>query len=332
MTTTSTPAAAATMKATDTHTLELTDVAVPQLAPGEVLVRVAAAGVNRGDVLQVAGHYPPPPGASEILGLECAGTVVDAGDTDVAVGSQVGCLLAGGGYAQFVAVPAGQLTPIPQGMSVVEAAGFVETACTVWSNLVMTARLRAGERVLIHGGAGGIGTMAIQVAKALGAKVAVTVGSQANADYCRELGADTVINYRTQDFVEELGGSCDVILDIIGAKYLDSNMRCLALDGRLVIIGLQGGRKAELNLGAMLPRRQSVLATTLRARAVEDKARIVAQTVENVWPMVAAGAVRHAVRTFPLADAAAAHAALTSGDNRGKIVLTVEQPEGQPNA
>lgn len=232
----------------DRRSLELREVAVPQLRPGEVLVKVHAAGVNRGDILQTMGAYPPPPGASEILGLEAAGTIADAGDTDWEVGAEVGCLLAGGGYAEYVAVPQGQLLPVPKGLSVEETAAVVEVGCTVWSNLGIEAGLHEGQRVLIHGGGGGIGTFAIQVAKALGAEVAVTAGSQEKLERCRELGADILINYKEHDFVEELKGSCDVILDIIGAKYLEKNMKCLAKDGKLIIIGMQGGTKAEINL------------------------------------------------------------------------------------
>ncbi|KQB84561.1 NAD(P)H-quinone oxidoreductase [Corynebacterium oculi] len=308
----------------DPSSLALAETTTPELRPGEVLVKVHTAGVNRGDVLQARGHYPPPPGASEIIGLECSGTIVDAGDTGRTPGEEVGCLLAGGGYAELVAVPQGQLAPVPQGLTLAETGSVMEVACTVWSNLGMLAGLRAGQRLLIHGGAGGIGACAIQVAKALGAEVAVTAGSAEKLDFCRELGADILINYHEQDFAEELRGSCDVILDIIGAKYLERNMRCLGLDGRLTIIGLQGGTKAEINLGAMLPRRHSIHATTLRARSLEDKAAIVSATVENVWPMLASGALRHRVHaTYPLADAALAHAALTGGKVRGKIALRV---------
>lgn len=309
---------------TDPSSLALVDAPTPVLRPGEVLVKVHTAGVNRGDLLQAQGHYPPPPGASETIGLECSGTIVDAGDTGRTLGEEVGCLLAGGGYAEYVAVPQGQLAPVPEGLTLAEAGSVMEVTCTVWSNLGMLAGLRAGERLLIHGGAGGIGACAIQVAKALGAEVAVTAGSAEKLEFCRELGADILINYREQDFAEELLGSCDVILDIIGAKYLDKNMRCLAKDGRLIIIGLQGGTKAEVNLGAMLPRRQSIHATTLRARDLEDKAAIVSETVKNVWPLLASGALRHRVHaTYPLADAALAHSALRNGEVTGKIALAV---------
>ncbi|MDK8450482.1 NAD(P)H-quinone oxidoreductase [Corynebacterium mastitidis] len=310
----------------DAASLALRDAPTPTLRPGEVLVKVHTAGVNRADLLQAQGYYLPPPGAPETIGLECSGTIVDAGDTSRRPGEEVGCLLAGGGYAEYVAVPEGQLAPIPEGLSLAETGSFMEVACTVWSNLGMVAGLTAGQRLLIHGGAGGIGACAIQVAKALGAEVAVTAGSGEKLEFCRDLGADILINYREQDFAEELRGSCDVILDIIGAKYLDRNMRCLALDGQLVIIGLQGGTKAEVNLGAMLPRRQSIHATTLRARSVADKASIVHATVDNVWPMLASGALRHRVHaTYPLAEAARAHAALRSGEVTGKVALRVSE-------
>ncbi|MEJ4099095.1 NAD(P)H-quinone oxidoreductase [Corynebacterium mastitidis] len=310
----------------DAASLALRDAPSPTLHPGEVLVKVHTAGVNRADLLQAQGHYPPPPGAPETIGLECSGTIVDAGDTSQRPGEEVGCLLAGGGYAEYVAVPEGQLAPIPEGLSLAETGSFMEVACTVWSNLGMVAGLRAGQRLLIHGGAGGIGACAIQVAKALGAEVAVTAGSGEKLEFCRELRADILINYRERDFAEELRGSCDVILDIIGAKYLDRNMRCLALDGQLIIIGLQGGTKAEVNLGAMLPRRQSIHATTLRARSVADKASIVSATVDNVWPMLASGALSHRVHaTYPLAEAARAHAALRSGEVAGKVALRVSE-------
>lgn len=302
--------------------LEWGEAETPQLRPGEVLVKVAAAGVNRGDLLQAKGHYPPPRGESEIFGLECSGTIADAGDTDREVGEEVGCLLVGGGYGEYVAVPQGQLTPLPEGYDLVKTAAVVELACTVWSNLVMVAGLKEGQRVLIHGGAGGIGTTAIQVAKALGAEVAVTAGSAEKLETCRTLGADILINYKEQDFAEELKGSCDVILDIIGAKYLNQNMRSLAKDGHLVIIGLQGGTKAELNLGRMLPLRLNISATTLRARDVEDKAHIVEETVNNVWPMLADGRVNpHIHDVLPMEDAARAHELLDSGEVTGKLVL-----------
>lgn len=306
----------------DPTSLELTEVETPQIQEGEVLVKVHATSVNRGDLLQARGHYPPPPGASEIIGLECAGVIEDPGTTGRKAGEKVACLLAGGGYGEYVAVPEGQLLPIPEGYSCAEAASVVEVACTTWSNLGMIAGLKKGQTVLIHGGAGGIGTFAIQLCKQLGATVAVTAGSQEKLDVCRELGADILINYREQDFSEELKGRCDVILDIIGAKYLKQNLRALNADGQLIIIGLQGGVKTEINLGALLPRRLSVRGTTLRARSIEGKAEVVRSTIANVWPMLADARISHRIHTtFPLAEAAAAHALLDSGDVTGKIVL-----------
>ncbi len=306
----------------DPSSLTLTEVPTPELQPGEVLVKVHATGVNRADLLQARGHYPPPAGESEIIGLECAGTIADAGDTGLAVGEEVGCLLAGGGYGEFVAVPEGQLMPLPEGYSLTETASVVEVACTVWSNLGMLAGLREGQTVLIHGGGGGVGTFAIQLCKALGARVAVTAGSAEKLETCRELGADILINYREEDFSEVLKGRCDVILDIIGAKYLRQNLRALNEDGQLIIIGLQGGLKTEINLGALLPRRLSVRGTTLRARDAAGKAEVVRSTIDNVWPMLADGRVRHHIHaTLPLADAARAHELLDSGEVTGKIVL-----------
>lgn len=308
----------------DPRSLALVETDAPQLQDGEVLVKVHAAGVNRGDLLQARGHYPPPPGASGIIGLECAGVIEDPGTTGREKGEQVACLLAGGGYAEYVAVPEGQLMPVPGGYSLTEAAAVVEVACTVWSNLGMLAGLREGQTVLIHGGAGGIGTFAIQLCKQLGATVAVTAGSAEKLETCRELGADILINYREQDFSEELAGRCDVILDIMGAKYLKQNLRSLAEDGQLIIIGLQGGVKTEINLGALLPRRLTVRGTTLRARSLVGKAEVVRSTVENVWPLLADGRVRHHIHaTFPLSEAAAAHELLDSGEVTGKLVLEV---------
>lgn len=299
-----------------------TEVEKPTLQSGEVLVKVAAAGVNRGDILQAAGHYPPPPGASEIMGLECAGTIVDAGDTNQKVGTEVACLLAGGGYGEYVEVPEGQLMPIPKGFSLSEAASVVEVACTVWSNLGMLAKVKEGQRVLIHGGSGGIGSFAIQLCKALGAEVAVTAGSQEKLDYCRDLGADILINYREEDYSEVLKNSCDVILDIMGAKYLRGNMRALANDGIQVGIGLQGGTKAEINLGLLLAKRLTIAGTTLRGRSLEDKAAICRDTITHVWPLLEDGQIRHHIHaSYPIADAAQAHRDLVSGEVTGKLVL-----------
>lgn len=299
-----------------------TEVEKPTLQSGEVLVKVAAAGVNRGDILQAAGHYPPPPGSSEIMGLECAGTIVDAGDTNQEVGAEVACLLAGGGYGEYVEVPEGQLMPIPKGFSLSEAASVVEVACTVWSNLGMLAKVKEGQRVLIHGGSGGIGSFAIQLCKALGAEVAVTAGSQEKLDYCRDLGADILINYREEDYSEVLKNSCDVILDIMGAKYLRGNMRALANDGIQVGIGLQGGTKAEINLGLLLAKRLTIAGTTLRGRSLEDKAAICRDTITHVWPLLEDGQIRHHIHaSYRIEDAGQAHHDLVSGEVTGKLVL-----------
>jgi len=291
-----------------------------------VLLRVAATAVNRADTLQRMGFYPPPPGAPETIGLECSGTVEALGDgvDGWAVGDQACALLAGGGYAELVAIPAGQLMPVPPGISLVEAAALPEVACTVWSNVFTAARLHAGERLLVHGGAGGIGTFAIQLASAMGARVYATAGSPEKVAACRELGADVAIDYREDDFVAVLraDGGADVILDVMGAKYLGQNVDALATGGRLVVIGLQGGSKAELDLGTLMSRRGSVIATTLRARPEAEKAAICAGVVEHVWPLVADGRVRPVVHTvLPLAQAAQAHALLESSGHIGKIVL-----------
>ncbi|GAA2009649.1 NAD(P)H-quinone oxidoreductase [Nocardiopsis rhodophaea] len=307
---------------------------VPDPVPGlgEVLVDVTATAVNRADVAQRQGTYPPPPGASEYPGLECSGSIAALGpgteDSGWSVGDEVCALLTGGGYAERVAVPVGQLLPIPSGVSLVEAATLPEVACTVWSNLHMVAGLRAGETLLVHGGGSGIGTFAVQLGSALGARVIVTAGSEAKLDRCRELGAAVGINYREEDFAarirDETGGSgVDVILDIMGGSYLESNIRSLAIGGRLVIIGLMGGRKTEIDLGRMLVKRLSVHATTLRSRPVEEKARIVAGVAEQVWPLVEAGTVRPVLdQTLPLPQAADAHRIMEASTHVGKIVLT----------
>lgn len=308
----------------NTASLELQDVPTPTLKPGEVLVEVKAAGVNRADLLQTQGNYPVPPGASEILGLECAGVIADPGDTDRQKGEEVACLLTGGGYAEFVAVPEGQLMPIPEGFSFVEAASIVEVACTVWSNIGMLAGLKEGQTFLVHGGAGGIGTFAVQMGKAMGAKVAVTTGSPEKLATCQQLGADILINYREEDFAEVLKNKVDVILDIIGAKYLGQNVKALAKDGHMVTIGLQGGVKGELNLGLLLAKRGTISATALRGRDDADKARIVAATIEAIWPMLADGRITpHIDHTLSLADAAKALKALEDGTVTGKLVLEV---------
>jgi putative PIG3 family NAD(P)H quinone oxidoreductase len=303
---------------------------VPDPTPGagEVVVEVTAAAVNRADVAQRQGHYPPPPGAPPFPGLECSGVITAIGDgvTGHHVGERVCALLAGGGYAEQVAVPAGQLLPIPRQMSVQEAAALPEVACTVWSNVVDVARLRKGETLLVHGGGGGIGTFAIQLGKALGARVLVTAREPKHAQL-RALGADLAIDYTSADFVAATqeftdGKGVDVILDIIGAKYLNRNVAALASGGRIAVIGLQGGRQGELDLAALMMKRGSVSATTLRARPIPDKARIVRGVREQVWPLVEAGAIRPIIdRTIPMADAAAAHRLMESSDHLGKILL-----------
>jgi len=299
----------------------------PEPGPGEVLVKVAATAVNRADTLQRQGFYPPPPGASEILGLECSGTVAALGDgvTGWSVGDEVCALLAGGGYAELVAVPAGQLMPVPGGLDLVAAGSIPEVACTVWSNVFMIAGLQPGEKLLVHGGAGGIGTFAIQLARALSAKVFTTAGSAEKLAVCADLGADVTINYRDEDFVEVLheAGGADVILDNMGAKYLGRNVDALATEGRLVVIGMQGGSKGELDLGMLLRKRGAVIATALRARPTEEKATIAASVVEHVWPLVADGRVRPVVHaTLPFDRAAEAHRLMEDSGHIGKIVLT----------
>ncbi|OBG83303.1 NAD(P)H-quinone oxidoreductase [Mycobacterium sp. E802] len=309
---------------------------VADIAPAnnEVLIRVHATGVNRADLLQAAGKYPPPPGASEIIGLEVAGTIaaVGADVADWSVGQPVCALLAGGGYAEYVAVPAAQVLPVPDGVALTAAAGLPEVACTVWSNLVDTAGLSAGHLLLLHGGASGIGTHATQVARALGVRVAVTAGSAEKLALCRELGADVTINYRDEDFVERIrtesgGAGANVILDIMGAAYLDRNVDALADGGRLVIIGMQGGIKGELNIAKLIGKRAGVIGTALRSRPVDGpggKAGIVAAVVDNVWPMIADGRVRPIIGAeLPIDQAQRAHELLASGEVAGKIVLTV---------
>ncbi len=303
-------------------------------AEGEVIIDVVAAGINRADLLQAAGHYPPPPGASATIGLEVSGhvSVLGPGVTSWSIGQPVCALLSGGGYAERVAVPAGQVMPIPDGVGLHEAAGLPEVTCTVWSNLGMTGHLAAGQTVLFHGGASGIGTHGIQVAHALGCRVAVTAGSAEKLSVCRELGADITINYREEDFVEriraETGGlGADVILDLMGASYLDRNIDALAPDGRIVVIGFQGGLKGELNFGKLMAKRAGVISTALRSRPVDGpsgKSAIVESVVANVWPMIADGRVRPIIGAeLPVQDAAEAHRLLESGDAHGKVLLRV---------
>lgn len=308
--------------------LSVSEVEDPRPQAGEVLVDVVATAVNRADTLQRQGHYPPPPGASDIIGLECSGRVAELGEgvEGWKVGDEVCALLAGGGYAERVAVPVGQVMPVPGGVSLVEAACLPEVATTVWSNVFMTAHLARGERFLVHGGAGGIGTMAIQLAAARGAEVFTTAGSPDKLELCRSLGATHAIDYHEDDFVEVLqeAGGADVILDNMGAKYLARNVAALATGGRLVIIGMQGGTKAELDINALLRKRASVTATSLRARPLAEKAAICCGVVENVWPLVASGEVRPIVETtLPLEDVARAHRMMDDGGRAGKIVLTL---------
>lgn len=305
---------------------------VPDPSPGtgEVLIEVAATAVNRADLQQRQGNYPPPPGASPYLGLECSGHVAALGDgvAGIDVGAEVCALLAGGGYAERVAVPVGQLLPVPAGVSLVDAAALPEVTCTVWSTIFMLARLQPGEVLLVHGGGGGIGTAAIQLAVRHGARVIATAGSAAKLEHCRRLGAELAVDYHTDDFVarvdETTGGhGADVILDIIGAAYLDRNVSALSVDGRLVVIGLQGGRRGELDLGTLMTKRASVLSAGLRGRPIESKAEIVAAVQQNVWPAIASGAVKVIVdRRIPLAQAASAHRVVEASEHVGKVVLT----------
>ncbi|MEO9329187.1 NAD(P)H-quinone oxidoreductase [Gordonia aurantiaca] len=315
----------------EAENLSLQDVPDPSPAAGEVVIDVVAAGVNRADLLQRAGNYPPPPGASEIMGLEVSGRISELGEgvSGWRVGDEVCALLAGGGYATKVAVPSEQVMQVPRGVDLISAAALPEVACTVSSNVFDTAGLSTGELLLIHGGSSGIGTHATQVAHAMGARVAVTARTREKLARCREFGAEILIDYMSEDFAAVLRdqGGADVILDIMGAKYLASNVKALATGGRLVIIGMQGGTKAELPIGLLLAKRASVMGTTLRSRPVHGpggKAEIVAATVGRTWPLIESGKVKPVVdRTFPLAEAAAAHDHLDSGDAIGKVLLTV---------
>ncbi len=309
--------------------LVLADLPDPTPAAGEVVLDIAASAVNKADTMQRQGFYPPPPGASDVLGLECSGTI-SAVAPDVegwVVGDQVCALLAAGGYAEKVNVAAGQLMPVPAGVDLVHAAALPEVACTVWSNVFMIAGLQPEETFLVHGGAGGIGTMAIQLAHALRCRVAATAGSAAKLEVCRELGADIAINYRDEDFVAVLrdateAGGADVILDNMGASYLARNVSALNTEGRLVVIGMQGGSKGELDLGALLGKRGAVIATSLRARPSAEKAAICASVVEHVWPLVAEGRVRPIIHEqVPLAEVSRAHQLMEDSSHTGKIVL-----------
>lgn len=310
--------------------LRWTEVPDPVCGPGEVIVDVVASAVNRADLLQRMGKYPVPDGAPAWPGLECSGTVSEVGEgvTGWKAGDQVCALLSGGGYAERVAVPAGQLLQVPRGVDLVTAAALPEVVCTVWSNLVMTAGLRAGEVLLVHGGGSGIGTAAIQVGRALGARVAVTAGSSAKLERCAELGASILVNYRTDDFVEVVrsatnGHGADVVLDIMGGAYLARNVEALAMDGRITIIGTMGGRRAELDLAAVMGKRARVTGSLLRRRTVAGKAAVVAEVCEHVWPLIESGAVRPVVdRVIPMPDAAEAHRVVADGEHVGKVLLT----------
>lgn len=309
--------------------LQVQEVPDPVIGPEEVLVRVAAAGLNRADLLQRQGNYPPPPGASPYLGMEVSGTIAALGENVAGrnVGDEVCALISGGGYAEYVAVPASMLMPVPAGLSLIDAAALPEAACTVWSMLFTAGRLQPGESVLIHGGTSGIGTMAIQLAHARGSRIFTTAGTARKVAFCRDLGADVAINYREEDFVarvaaETHGAGVDVVLDNMGASYLPRNVHALGLGGRLIVLGLQGGRKGELDLGMLLVKRATVHAASLRSRPLTQKADIVAETQHAVWPLIEAGSVRPIIdRVLTLDDAAEAHRLLESSEHIGKVLL-----------
>ncbi|XP_008224971.1 PREDICTED: quinone oxidoreductase PIG3-like [Prunus mume] len=309
--------------------LKLLEVADPELKEDEVLIKVAATALNRADTLQRKGAYPPPPGSSPYLGLECSGTIEAVGEhvSRWQVGDRVCALLSGGGYAEKVAVPAGQVFPVPPGISLKDAASFPEVACTVWSTVFMMSRLSAGESFLVHGGSSGIGTFAIQIAKYQGVRVFVTAGSEEKLAVCKELGADVCINYKTEDFVarvkEETGGKgVDVILDSIGASYFRRNLDSLNFDGRLFVIGMLGGAVTEIDLRVVLSRRLTIQAAGLRYRSPENKAEIAREVENNVWPAIVAGRVKTVIyKSFPLSEAAEAHRLMESSQHIGKILL-----------
>ncbi|NOQ35274.1 MAG: zinc-binding dehydrogenase [Methylococcaceae bacterium] len=305
---------------------------VPTVNPEQVLIKIAAAGINRPDIMQRQGLYPPPVGASDILGLEVAGTIVALGNntTQFKVGDKVCALITGGGYAQYCIANIGSVLHIPDNLSMIEAAALPETFFTVWSNLFDRAHLKQGESLLVHGGSSGIGTTAIQLAKAFGIKVFVTVGSEEKRQYCLQLGADIALNYKTQDFVEEIntissGKGVDVILDMIGGDYFPRNLKCLALEGRLVQIAIQKGAKAEINLWALMLKRQTITGSTLRAREPEFKAAIAKQLKNHVWELLSNGKIKPQIyKAFPLANATNAHQLMESSLHTGKIILTVD--------
>jgi putative PIG3 family NAD(P)H quinone oxidoreductase len=307
----------------------LTVAELPDPTPGrgEVVVDMAATAVNRAALLQRQGVYAPPPGAPDVLGLECSGVVSAVGEdvSDWSVGDEVCALLAGGGYAEKVLVPSGQLMPVPDGVELTTAGALPEAVCTVWSNVFMIAGLQKGETLLVHGGAGGVGTVAIQLARTVGARVVATAGTAEKLELCRSLGADVAVNYRDEDFVEVVRGlgGADVVLDNMGAKYLARNVEALASEGRLVIIGMQGGTRADLDIGLLLRKQAAVIGTLLRPRPVAEKAAICAAVAAHVWPLVADGAVRSVVHAvLPLEQAAEAHRIMAAGEHAGKIVLT----------
>ncbi len=311
--------------------LQPTERPVPIPSTNEVLIQVAAAGVNRPDVMQRNGLYPRPPGASDIPGLEIAGTIAALGAqvAHLKVGDNVCALVTGGGYAEYCVASADLCLPIPKDLSLTEAAALPETFFTVWSNVFDRAGLQAGETLLVHGGTSGIGTTALQLAKAFDAKIFVTAGSAAKCQYCTELGADAAINYKEQDFVEVIkqltgGNGVDVILDMIGGDYFPRNLQCMAFDARLVQIAVQGGPKAEISLLPVMLKRLTITGSTLRARDTAFKADIAKNLLENVWPLLDYGQIKPIIHaTFPLAEAAQAHALMESSQHIGKIILTV---------
>lgn len=311
--------------------LQWQDVPDPQPGPDDVLIEIVAAGVNRADLLQRQGFYDPPPSSPPYPGLECSGRIAALGEnvTGWSVGDRVCALLGGGGYGELVAAPTGQLLPVPEGVDLVSAAALPEAAGTVWSNVFMLAGLHEGETLLVHGGSSGIGTFAIQLATAFGAMVAVTSGNAAKLERCRQLGAEITINYQDEDFVTRItegtsGRGADVILDIMGASYLARNIEALAPAGRLAVIGMQGGRRAELDLGALMGKRAAILSTSLRARPAPEKAAIVASVRKHVWPLIADGRIGPVVdRVVPITEAAQAHRVIEAGEHFGKIVLAV---------
>ena len=311
--------------------LKLVERPDPVAGRGEVLIRVAAAGVNRPDVMQRRGLYPPPPGASDLPGLEVAGIVESLGEgvTDWRIGDRVCALVSGGGYATLCVAPAPQCLPVPAGMDLVTAAAIPETFFTVWTNVFDRGRLRSGETALFHGGSSGIGTTAIQLAAARGARVLATAGSDEKCRACEQLGAERAINYRTEDFVDVVkqltkGRGVDLILDIVGGDYIPRDLASLAVEGRLVVIGFMGGDTATIDFRRVLGRRLTITGSTLRPRSVEEKGQIAAEVRREVWPLLESGKVKPLIyRMFPLADAAAAHRLMESSEHVGKIVLTV---------